>query len=291
MLVIIAENGSTISNQIKWLFGVDDEVHPGFSIREELESEQDRVAFASRFILEQIGITINESEDTFLDQMIDMFGLKFPTTKVFSKYARSTLPYISTFDDADRVLMAWMEREEILFRTLEKQIIAERLTQGFDGDVDGFFKYSISAQNRRKSRVGQALENHVEQIFIERHISYDRTGITENKSKPDFIFPSISEYRDPDFNVELLSMLGVKSTCKDRWRQVLSEAEKIKRKHLLTLEAAISENQTNEMRHNSLQLVVPASLHSTYSRQQQDWILTLNGFISIIEEKNRRAKL
>ena len=38
----------------------------------------------------------------------------------------------------------------------------------------------------------------------------------------------------------------VKSTCKDRWRQVLSEADRIPNKHLFTLEAAISENQTSK---------------------------------------------
>ena len=42
-------------------------------------------------------------------------------------------------------------------------------------------------------------------------------------------------------------MLGAKSTCKDRWRQVLAEDEKISRKHLLTLEPGISEPQTHQM--------------------------------------------
>lgn len=285
VLVIIAENRSTISNQIKWLFGLSDDVHPGFSIREELESEQDRVAFASRFILEEIGIQVIASEDTHLEKMIDRFGLKFPPTKVFSEYARSTLSNISVKDDADLVLMAWMEREEILFRTLEKQIIAETLTKGFEGDVDGFLKYSLSVQNRRKSRVGQALENHIEQILIERQIRYDRTAVTENKSKPDFIFPGIREYHDPSYCDASLTMLGVKSTCKDRWRQVLSEAERVSHKHLLTLEAAISENQTNEMKHNNLQLVIPYGLHTTYSLSQQKWLLTLKSFIDIVQER------
>jgi hypothetical protein len=30
-------------------------------------------------------------------------------------------------------------------------------------------------------------------------------------------------------------MLGVKTTCSDRWRQVLAEADRIQLKHLLTL--------------------------------------------------------
>ena len=63
----------------------------------------------------------------------------------------------------------------------------------------------------------------------------------------------------------------------DGW-QVLSEADKIEHKHLLTLEAAISENQTNEMKDKNLQLIVPRSLHETYSKGQQAWLMDLNTF-------------
>jgi hypothetical protein len=80
-----------------------------------------------------------------------------------------------------------MEREEILFRTLERYLIADRLSHGFssdasDGvDIDGFLSFSLSVQNRRKSRVGFALENHLEQIFTDRGITYTRAGITEKR--------------------------------------------------------------------------------------------------------------
>jgi len=293
ILAIVAESGSTIANQIRWLFGMTETDHPGFSIREELESEQDRIAFASRFILEQLGLEVEESESTYLEDMLRRFGGRFPKTKDFSEYARSTLSDISPLDNPDAVLMGWMEREEILFRTLEKHFIAEQLASGLyfvkessdggtDVDVDGFLKYSLSVQNRRKARVGQAFENHVEQLFISRNIRYDRGKITENKAKPDFIFPGINEYHDNIFNISLLTMLGVKSTCKDRWRQVLSEADKIQNKHLLTLEAAISENQTSEMQSQNLQLVVPTAIRNTYSESQQRWLMNMDDFVKLV---------
>ncbi len=50
---------------------------------------------------------------------------------MFSSYARSTLPEISANDDADEVIMAWIEREEVLFRTLEKYLLGDRLSKGF----------------------------------------------------------------------------------------------------------------------------------------------------------------
>jgi hypothetical protein len=86
-------------------------------------------------------------------------------------------------------------------------------------------------------------------------------------------------------------MLGVKSTCKDRWRQVLSEAARIDRKHLLTLETSISTNQTNEMRANKLQLVVPRGLQNTYDDAQKAWLLDLAGFIGTIRGKQAKAGL
>jgi len=285
LLAIVAEAETTIAQQVLWLFGVSDLSHPGFSIREELETEQDRVEFTSRFILENIGITVRASEDTWLDDMLVRFNSKFPTTKIFSAYARSTLPDVNAQDGFDEVLMAWMEREEILFRTLEKHMIGERLSDGFDGDVDGFISFSLSVQNRRKSRAGLAFENHLETLFQGNGIKYSRTPITENKAKPDFLFPGKAEYHDLNFDVLNLTMLGVKSSCKDRWRQVLVEADRIEKKHLLTLEAGISKNQTDEMEAKSLQLVIPERLHNLYSTEQKEWLINLSEFAELVLER------
>ena len=80
-------------------------------------------------------------------------------------------------------------------------------------------------------------------------------------------------------------MLGVKSTCKDRWRQVLAEANRIKTKHLFTLEPGISENQTTEMQYSNLRLILPQPLHETYSTAQQVWLMNLEGFINLVRDR------
>jgi len=290
LLLIIAENGTTIASQLLWLFGFSTVVNPSLSIREELETEQDRIAFASRIILENIGIEVEISEENYLDDMLRKFNGVFPSTKKFSEYARKTLGNIDFCSDYDNVLMLCYEREEILFRTLEKHIVAERLSRGFNGidGVDDFFKFSISAQNRRKSRVGLALENHLEFIFQKNRIRYDRSPITENRSKPDFLFPGIAEYKDTAFTEIKLTMLGVKSTCKDRWRQILSEADRIKAKHVLTLESAISTMQTDEMKRHSVQLIIPHKIVETYKLDQQQWLFTLTDFIKVVKDKQER---
>jgi hypothetical protein len=285
VLVVIAENNSTIANQVQWLFGVTDLAHPGYSVREELETEQDRIAFASRLILENIGVVVEPPPDTHLDDMLRLFGGGFPTTREFSAYARSTIPDLNPVDEQDSALMAWMEREEILFRTLERHLIADRLSKGFHDDVEGFISFSLSVQNRRKSRVGYALENHLESMFMANGISYTRTAATENKAKPDFLFPGVTEYHNKQFNPLLLTMLGVKSSCKDRWRQVLAEADRIEHKHLLTMETAISTNQTDEMQAKQLQLVLPSQLHATYSPDQRTWLIDVSTFIQLVSDR------
>ena len=84
-------------------------------------------------------------------------------------------------------------------------------------------------------------------------------------------------------------MLGVKSTCKDRWRQVLAEADRIELKHLFTLESAISTNQTSEMQVKSLQLVLPLSLHATFLPRQQEWLMDLQEFLLLLKERQPAA--
>jgi hypothetical protein len=282
LLFIFAENGSSAARQIEWLFGFSDESFPSFSVRSELETEQDRIGLSATFILESIGVEVERSNETFLERMLERFKGSFPKTKEFSEFARASLTDIDPRENPDSALMAWMEREEILFRTLERHLLGEWLQNSFRGDVDDFMKVSLSVQNRRKSRVGHAFENHFEEILKSTGLRYQRGALTENRAKPDFLFPGQDAYHDAQFPAGGLTMLGVKSTCKDRWRQVLSEAERIQSKHLMTLETAISSNQTDEMRAHHLQLVLPAALHASYTTTQQNWLMSVQQFLELV---------
>ena len=78
-------------------------------------------------------------------------------------------------------------------------------------------------------------------------------------------------------------MLGAKATCKDRWRQILVEAGKIPNKHLCTLEAGISTQQTSEMQQERVTLVVPASLHATYTGDQRKNMFCVAEFVDFVK--------
>jgi len=280
-----------IENQLLWLFGITGSVGDTFESLPITGTNDQQVDYVVRYILEEIGIEPEEPATPQLDQYLEQFAGVFPTTAVFSALTRKIVA-VEPRDDPDAALVQLMETEELLFLRLERQIVAKRLDQGFvteDGaDVESFFQFSLSVQNRRKSRVGYALENHLAWIFDSLKLRYQRGVETENRKKPDFLFPGKAEYRLAAFPVESLSMLGVKSTCKDRWRQVLSEANRIKKKHLLTLEPGISENQTNEMRASQLQLVLPESLHRTYKPEQQAWLFSVRDFFRLVDEKESK---
>jgi len=288
VLVVITPPG-TLQNQLVWLFGIQEQPELGFTFQEIAGNNNAELDFAARYILDELGIEPAEPEADQLDGLIEKFGLVFPTTRIFSELARSSLPEVSAADDPDRALIDWMDREEQLFRRLERRIVAARIGGGFhapDGaDVDGFLSFSLSVQNRRKARAGQALENHMEAVFRAQGIRYVRGAETENRNKPDFLFPGQQEYRDPAFPAARLTMLGAKSTLKDRWRQVLSEAVRIEEKHLLTLEPGVSENQTDEMQAKRLQLVVPRRLHTTYRPTQQAWLMDVSGFLAVVRAR------
>lgn len=292
ILLIITPGGSTTENQLLWLFGVSVQHGHSFVSHTFQESGDKPVDLIAQFIMEELGIEIEDKDQEWLDKLIEQFGYEFPRTKEFSALARRHVkPEVDPLTDPDGALMTWMEFEEKLFRRLEKKIITKRLAEGFHNngeiDVEGFVSFSLSVQNRRKARAGFAMELHLEEIFRVHGVTCERTVVTENRSKPDFLFPGAAAYRDLAFPEGKLAMLGVKTTCKDRWRQVLSEAKRIGNKHLITLEPGISEHQTREMQDHHLQLVLPKAVHQTYNEGQQQWLMSLKEFIMLVKDNQK----
>jgi len=284
--VLVAESGSTCESQLRWLFGITKEAVPQFEIAE-VEAGQ-VVDMARARILEAAGVVLPAEDDSLLEQMLKLFGNDFPSSAIFSSFVRKGLPDVHAEDGADVAIIAWMEREEFAFRVLEKFIVGERLKQGFK-DVDDFVNCSLSVHNRRKSRAGHAFENHLSEVFRAHGLAYERTVTVEDKAKPDFLFPGAAQYFDASFHTAWLTLLGAKTSCKDRWRQVLAESARVKEKHIVTLEPAISANQLAQMRKHDLQLVIPAPLHATYPDAERAKLWDMATFIAAVGDKQKHA--
>jgi hypothetical protein len=279
---LVFQAWSSWSRAAEELWGMG-ESQLSFDLIAESELEARQLAFQREQILLELDLDVKlPVAPTDEDLIVQKFGKKFPPTKQMSDFAREQTPSDTT--GADEKLLLWLEREEQLFRALENVIVSERLTESF-GKVQDFIDYSLSVQNRRKARMGHALQNHLGELFTQNKLMFTPQASTEGSNKPDFIFPGVAEYHDKTFDSKRLVMLGAKSTSKDRWRQVLTEADRISQKHLCTLEPGISEKQTDEMRRQSLTLVVPAQLQRTYTAKQRNHMLSLSAFISFVSEK------
>lgn len=284
LTVFVAKHGDTVEHQLAWLFGIQlESVTDRAAVQHESEKTVD---FFTGLILERVGINIATFDESLIDKLLGRFSSGFPSTYEFSAFARELCPEVSVREAIDSAIIAWIETEESAFRTFEHYFVKERIEKGF-ATVDEFINFSLSVHNRRKSRAGFALENHLKFAFETLGIHHSFNKVTENKSRPDFIFPGIAQYHDLDFPVASLTMLGVKTTCKDRWRQVLSEAHRIPNKHLLTLEPSISVSQTDEMRSSNLQLVVPQGIFSSYTPSQQSWLMEIHDFIDHLKTKEK----
>jgi len=206
----------------------------------------------------------------------------FPSGQHFSESARRALDLcIRNFSSlvADDVLVASMEAEYKLFRIVERQICQAEITR-LKKDVDDFLRTASSIMNRRKARAGRSLENHVEFILSRENIPFEMRP--EIDGNPDIVIPSRAAYYDNSYPVEKLFIVGVKTTCKDRWRQVLNEGKRVAEKYIVTTQKGVSNNQLTEMKNARLTLVVPRQLHKDYPRNPNISVLDLEQFIASI---------
>ena len=184
---------------------------------------------------------------------------------------------------ADQRLVKRRSCEYEIFLSVEEAIEGPRIARGFTS-IDDFVAHAQSVLQRRKSRSGRSLELQTREIFLEEGLvegtSFSHQPESETGKRPDFLFPSEAAYKDPAFAPAHLRLLAAKTTCKDRWRQVINEADRIPVKHLLTLQEGVSETQFAEMKAAGIRLVIPAPLVPKFPASVQPELTTLEDFIT-----------
>lgn len=188
----------------------------------------------------------------------------------------------SIISNPDRELLNWLNAEFQLFKTIENDRYSTRIQTPF-ATVEELVETANTILNRRKSRAGKSLEHHLSEVFKTFVVSFAIQAVTEDNKKPDFLFPGKEAYHDLKFPEDKLILLASKTTCKDRWRQVLNEADRIKVKHLFTLQQGISKNQLDEMYKYNVRLVVPKAYIKTFPEEFRSRIFTLESFIQQVQ--------
>ena len=273
--------------------GEDD--YSGYFLETEQEIEEFLNAFGispteTNMLIDTGKVQPETQEKIAIQQFIAGLTEEFPASDIMSAAAREI--QTKAYDHAefirtnpDRKIIDWTNMEYSLFRALEYARYGDIITKGFQ-PVDEFVKVANMVLNRRKSRAGKSLEHHLSAIFDGNEIEYTAQAVTEGNKKPDFIFPSQTAYHNPDFSTDYLISLAAKTTCKDRWRQVLNEADRLrdKPKYLCTLQQGISGAQMDEMQTENVILIVPKPYIKAYPPDRQERIWTLSRFVQYVKE-------
>lgn len=233
---------------------------------------------------EKLRLAISEAIEPLAD---------FPQTSEMGRMAQSIFNCIHRITDKyickspDTILYKWRDVESKLFFSLEDKIYRDIYTKPFS-NCNELMGFANSVLNRRKSRAGKSLEHHLSAIFTANKLVFEEQAVTENNKRPDFLFPNGECYHNFEFPADNLTVLGAKTTCKDRWRQVINEADRIDVKYLCTLQPAISRAQLKEMRDSNVHLVVPHDIIDSYPKEYRSEISDIKGFISLVRAKQER---
>lgn len=264
-----------------------------------LETEDDIEQFLSAFgigptetnhMIDTSAVLPETQERIAIQEFIDTLTVDFPLSDVMSAAARDIqnrvynhLEYIRT--NPDRKIIEWTNTEYALFRAIEHARYGDKISHGFTS-VDEFITMANMVLNRRKSRAGKSLEHHLSAIFDGNNIQYTAQSVTEGNKKPDFLFPSQAAYHNATFPTDKLISLAAKTTCKDRWRQVINEADRLRGlpKYLCTLQQGISPARMDEMQAEDVILVVPRPYIASYPADRRDRIWTVTKFVDYVRE-------
>lgn len=104
------------------------------------------------------------------------------------------------------------------------------------------------------------------------------------RSETDVVIPGVAQLRDSNYPADKVIALAVKTTCKDRWRQVTQEAPRVGRKYLVTKENRMSEAQAEQIARANIQLVVPKPYQAAFPAAVRPSLWT---FGRLVEEARR----
>jgi hypothetical protein len=130
-------------------------------------------------------------------------------------------------------------------------------------ELNSFF---MSISQSRKSRAGKAFEYIIRTLF--KRLGYHFSEqVNIDGAKPDFVLPSEKYFKERPLDCVIFT---AKRTLRERWRQVVTEANKGYGFFLATMDEKVSLNQIQNMAMNKVYLVVPKNIkneNETYRDQ------------------------
>jgi len=129
----------------------------------------------------------------------------------------------------------------------------------------------LSAKQSRSQGIGRTFENHLERALRAGGIPFSKQAILNGRA-PDFILPSAAAYKKGGRNRSVHSLvLALKTTLRERWAQVISEAPGCP-VYLATLDESVSGQVLGKLAKHRITLVVPerfkTSAYSEYASRR-----------------------
>jgi hypothetical protein len=166
-----------------------------------------------------------------------------------------------------------------------KTVVTELVTR-FD---EIYKEVMVSAGQRSKSRAGYSFEWHVHRMLTDGGIPFQEQRFIGNQ-RPDFILPSLKVYKNPSRAHGDAFILSLKTSLRERWKQVLSE-NKTSDLFLGTVDDGIAGETVEEMNDHGIYLVVPEHLKDSDYTEYKDHknVITFRDFFRT--ELGKRRKL
>lgn len=261
-----------------------------------LTTDADREQFESHFNVDLtgapsgIGVTSEPVEsETCIDEEFDRRTSEWAAFPSGDDLCSATIDALSKCQpdfphrSPDERLLEGVNREYELFRRVERRLCLPEVTDGFP-TVEAFLRLSQMILQRRKARAGRSLENHADRVFRDEGLPHEMRP-KDVDGTPDIVFPSARAYRDDRRPADRIVVLGVKTSCRDRWRQVTREARRVPEKFILTKQAPITSSQLKEMQEAGVRVVVPQGLHREFPTRDRAHVLTLAAFVEIVRTR------
>jgi hypothetical protein len=165
-------------------------------------------------------------------------------------------------------------------------ITREKIVASFIERFDVFYDICKSAKQARSSRAGGSFEIHMSSTLKDGGIPHASQFVFDG-SKPDFILPSGALYRDAAKRREHALVLTLKTTLRERWKQVVSESAGCPI-FLATLDESVPGKTLDKLKDNGITLVVPecfkASEYAEY--KTRDNVISYRSFFDrLLDER------
>ena len=303
VVVVVASPGAAVARQLDRLFGTQLQLSPSgapqhaqqFSLFDLSQAGDEALDVDDADLLLALGVTPDAGHDDQLPRMVTRFGGMYPMPSVaaFTAYTRELTQTVDPLIDPDQVLYDWVAATNDLYFRYERHVLQPVLDAELADrehiDVDTFFALATRLKNSRFSRAGRSFEQHIAALMDLALLRHDSPPRMADGSKPDFLLPSIDSYRDPEFPDELLTFLAAKTTTKERWRQVVTEATRTQTRHLITMDRELNHDVLDAMASNGVVPVVPLPVQARYPHDVAERMMSVRDFLALVADRQRIA--